>query len=148
MKGAFRAKVAAMRRLLLFAAGLAVLFAACAGTSPRRMSRRPVAIVRCGEAPKIGRIQMEALDGFVLRKPGCRIEVSTGTRTVEISFVYGDGVSAWTSAANCPLTFDAQAGKVYTVNAKTTFAERTWTGWVEDVVEGKILDQCQGRAGN
>jgi hypothetical protein len=65
-----------------------------------------------------------------------------------MSFVYGDGVSAWTSASDCDLKFRAEGGKVYTLNAKTTFAEKTWTGWVEDVVSGKILDQCQGVAGN
>jgi len=110
---------------------------------PKQLPADKVAVVRVQVPSKLGRARVETLDGYNITGRRDRLEVLAGAHTVELSFIYGEGVSAFTSEANCPLSFTAVGGHVYIIRGEVGFKNRVWTATVSDLLDNVPLDQCK-----
>jgi len=127
-----------MNAIIVF---LGLLLTGCASDRPNPSA--PLGIVRLLKAGKLGRAKFEKVDEEPVKGWTTRLELPPGHHTLEISFQYGDGISAFHSGTNCPLRFNIENGKVYVIAPKVKFEDRTWSATLTDVFANKILDECK-----
>ena len=122
-------------KILLFAVGVAVASAGCgaykAYTEPSRSAAEVALIKTAGGGAVIRGVDGKSTSGGFVGVRGIEVLPGRHALTVEYDAPLFTG-GKYVSLSNCSLTFEATAGRTYTLRSQRDVSRRVWSAWLED----------------